>query len=132
MTNPLETHPDPFDGLGAEAFEHMTYSGMDSLVAFVPKGRDVPAKVKQTVDEAGEGRWFPFEGGWKVVCRYTEQRFDPDLFVIEKGGWTHEHCDGCQRAIGIGDSCWVAQAQEGCVVICDACYNRVKGREQTG
>jgi hypothetical protein len=130
MTDPLEIHGDPLEGLRAESFKHATYTGMDALVAIVPKDRETPTKVKQTVDDAGEGRWFPFEGGWKVMCPYTDQSFDPDVFVVEKGGWTHEHCDGCQGTIGVGDSCWVAEAEEGCSVICDTCYNRLKDEER--
>ncbi len=63
-------------------FKRTAYPGADALVAVVPKNQATPAELKQTVDDAGEGRWFPFEGGWKVLCPYTGQNFDPSLFVM--------------------------------------------------
>jgi hypothetical protein len=115
-------------------FRQREFPGMDALVAIIPKGREMPVKVKQTVDDAGGGRWFPLEGGWnggsedgwKVVCPYYGQDFNPDLFTILKNGWDHEHCDGCQATISEGDSCWVAKTEDGCFAICDRCHGKLK------
>jgi hypothetical protein len=116
------------ESLQSAEFEERIFPGMDALVAIVPKGGDVPGEVKQTVDDAGAGRWFPFEGGWKVVCPYTGQDFNSDRFTVEKGGWEHEHCDGCQGTIGVGDHCWVAETEDECYVICDNCHKMLRTR----
>ena len=126
MTDAPDTHRDPLQGLRAEMFRHTSYPGMDALVAVIPKDKETPAEVKQVEDDAGEGRWFPFEGGWKVVCPYTGQDFDPDLFHIEKDAWDHVHCDGCHASIDTGVSCWVAEMEDGHFVVCDTCYDRLK------
>jgi hypothetical protein len=129
MTDRSETHSDPLEGLRAEMFKHTRYAGMDALVAVIPKGQETPAEVKQAEDDAGEGRWFPFEGGWKVKCPYTDESFDPAIFHIEKGGWDHVECDGCQGSIDTGASCWVAKADDECFIFCDGCYDRLKEKD---
>jgi hypothetical protein len=129
MTDAPETHRDSLQGLRAEMFRHTSYPGMDALVAVIPRGQETPAEVKQTVDDAGEGRWFPFEGGWKVMCPYTGQSFDHDLFHLEKGGWNHVHCNGCQGSISVGSSCWVAETEDDFLVICDNCYDELREKD---
>jgi len=106
-------------------FKHTSYPGTDALVAVILKNQETPAEVKQTVHDAGRSREYPFEGGWKVMCPYTGQSFDHDLFHIEKGRWNHEHCDGCQGSIGVGGSCWVAETEDDFFVICDNCYDKL-------
>jgi hypothetical protein len=104
---------------------------MDALVAVIAKEQETSPQVKRTVDDAGEGRWYPVEGGWKVMCPYTGQSFDGDLFHIEKGGWNHVHCDGCQGSIDTGVSCWVAETEDDYFVICDNCHDRLKERDNS-
>ena len=125
MTDSLETRGDLLQGLAAEMFRHTSYPGMDALVAVIPKDQEIPPEIKRTTDDVGESREHPFEGGWKVMCPYTGQSFDHDLFHIAKGGWNHEHCDGCQGSIGVGGSCWVAETEDDFFVICDNCYDRL-------
>lgn len=125
-TDPLNEKEDWVRGLRAEMFEKGTFPGMDALVALIPQGQEIPSEIKRALDEAGTGRWFPFEGGWKVVCPYDGQDFDPSLFSIEEGAWTHEHCDGCETTVNVGDSCWVAEEDDECFLLCDDCYGRLK------
>lgn len=126
MTGPSESQEDVLQNLRAEMFQETSFPGMDALVAFIPKGQDIPSEVKQIVDDAEAGRWFPHEGGWKVVCPYTGQDFNSDLFAVENGGWEHEHCDACQGTISVGDSCRVAQTPDECFVICGNCYSKLE------
>jgi len=128
MTDPSGRQEDVFQKLRAEMFEETTFPGMDALVALVPKDQDTPSEVKQAADDAGASRWYPSEGGWKVACPYTGQDFNPDLFTIEKGGWEHEHCDGCQGTLSVGDLCWVAETQDECFVVCDNCHKKLRMR----
>lgn len=113
-------------GLRAEIFRHTSYPGMDALVATVRQEQETPAAVERLVDEVGESRWYPVEGGWEVMCPYTGQDFDPSLFRLEKGGWDHVHCEGCQEVIDTGAPCWVALAQDDVLVICEKCHDRLR------
>ncbi len=97
-------------------------------MAVISKEHETSPEVKRTVDDAGEGRWYPVEGGWKVMCPYTGQSFDINLFHVEKGGWNHMHCDGCQGSIDAGASCWVAEVEDDFWVICDVCHDKLKKR----
>lgn len=129
MTNSSKEQAQLPPNLLAGMFKEGTFSGMDALVAFIPKGQDTPSEVKQTVDDAGAGRWYPSEGGWKIVCPYTGQGFNPDLFTVEEGGWRHEHCYICESMIGVGDRCWVAETQEEDYLICGNCHQKLETRD---
>ena len=128
MTSGSDAHHDRLHGLRAEMFRHTRFPGMDALVAVISKEQETSLEVKRTVDDAGEGRWYPVEGGWKVMCPYTGQSFDGDLFHVEKGAWNHVHCDGCEGSINTGDFCWAAEAEDDFWVICDTCYDKLKER----
>ncbi len=112
-------------------FQQRTFPGMDALVAIIPKGEEIPPEVKQA---AGISRWFPLDGewnaagesGWKVVYPYHGQDYNPNLFTVLKKGWDHEHCDGCQATIDVGDSCWTARTEDDFFVVCDKCYGELK------
>jgi hypothetical protein len=126
MANGSDVHHDPLHGLRAEMFRHTRYPGIDALVAIVSKEQETSPEVKRTVDYAGEGRWYPVGGGWKVMCPYAGQNFDDNLFRIEKGGWSHVHCNGCQASIDTGASCWVCEREDDFLVLCDRCYEKLR------
>ncbi len=102
-------------------FKRREYPGMDALVAIVPKGQEASPDVKR-VEGGRESRWFPFDGGWKVVCPFVGQAFDSSVFSVVKNGWDHAHCEGCNATIDIGGSCWTAKAEDDFFVLCDACH----------
>ncbi len=106
-------------------FQEAKYPKMDALISVIAPGKEPSAKVKQTVDDAGEGRWHPFEGGWKVTCPYFNQNYDRDLFTIEKDGWDHGHCDACNATIDAGGSCWVNHPDND-FIICGDCYQKLQ------
>jgi hypothetical protein len=54
------------------------------------------------------------------------QEFDGKLFTIEEGGWGHVHCDICNRAINVGQSCRVGENEEESYVICEECFSGLK------
>ena len=126
MDEQPEEHDKLLWSLHAEIFEQRKYPGRDALVAIIPKGQETSSEVKRVQDETGEGRWYPLDNGWKVVCPYVGQVFDPGLFSIVKNGWDHVHCEGCNAAIDIGGSCWTARTEDGFFVICDACHAKLK------
>jgi hypothetical protein len=131
MTDREEIQPDLPPGLQATMFRHTSYPGMDALVATVPKGKESSVEVQRPVEEAGDGRWFPLEGGWKVMCPYVGQDFDPDLFHIEKDAWDHVHCDGCHGSIDTGASCWVAKTEDDYFILCDNCHEGLSQRDDS-
>jgi hypothetical protein len=119
------------DRLTQDMFRKAIFPGTDALVAFVPQDSASSSKVKDAVDEVGDGRWFPVSGGWKVKCPYVGQEFDGELFTIEEGGWDHVHCDLCNRTINAGQSCRVSENAEESCVICEECFSSLKQSDQS-
>ena len=113
------------DDLSKSKFQKATFPQTDALVAIVAEGEDLPAEVRQTLDDAGDGRSYPFEGGWKITCPYFDQEYNHNLFTIEEGGWDHGHCDVCFATIKTGDSCWV-DYPENDYILCGDCYQKLK------
>jgi hypothetical protein len=106
-------------------FRQIALPATDALVAFVPEGGATRKEIKATVDAAGEGRWYPVPGGWRVKCPYAGQEFDQRLFTIETGGWDHGHCDICSATINAGESCRVSDDEDR-YMICEKCFAGLK------
>jgi len=73
---------------------------LDALSMFVAKGQEEAPEVRKFTGSKGTSRWFPIEGGHKVIIPYEGGEFDSKRFQIEKGAWDHEHCKICSS-----DSC---------------------------
>jgi hypothetical protein len=106
-------------------FRQIAFPATDALVAFVPEGGSSQTEIKATVDAAGEGRWYPVPGGWRVKCPYAGQKFDERFFTIETGGWDHGHCDICSATINAGESCRVSDDKDR-YIICEKCFAGLK------
>ncbi len=65
-------------------------------------------------------------GGHKVmVVYYCIAKGSERLFVFEKGGWNHEHCDFCGKSVPVGETCWTTP-DSNFVVFCEECYEKLK------
>jgi hypothetical protein len=70
-------------------------------------------------------RWYPVEGGTRVVVERQEN--DPDdapRWHVEKGARDHEHCDLCGAHVPAMTSCWVT-VNDPYVLLCEACHGKV-------
>lgn len=98
---------------------------LDALSAFVA-GEDEDPIVQAVVDRAGFSRWYPENGGHKVLIPYEGGPYDPERFTIEKGAWNHEHCKRCGETIEPMTLCWVS-ADGPYVILCNSCRQQVVG-----
>ncbi len=112
-----------------EQFRRLSYSAtrvprLDALEAFVPTGRE----DDETGSEARKrpSRWFPAEGGHRVLVLYEGGEYDAGRWRLVKGGWDHEHCTRCGRSIEPMTLCWVT-AEGPWVLLCEACHQVVGG-----
>jgi hypothetical protein len=111
-------------------YRQLTYQSsripaLDALSAFVG-GEDEDSIVQVAVDRAGFSRWYPENGGHKVLIPYEGGPYDPARFTIEKGAWDHEHCTRCGATIEPMTLCWVSVGGA-YVILCESCRQQVVG-----
>ena len=80
---------------------------LDGLVAFVPTGHEQDAAVTELTARASQSRWYPVEGGHRVVVPYEGGAYDVSFCTLEPGAWDHEHCMHCGQTIEPRTLCWV-------------------------
>jgi hypothetical protein len=93
---------------------------LDALTTFVPDDQPPTGTVKDTLDRIGFSRWYPEEGGHRVLLPYEGGEYDASHFRIEEKAWNHEHCKVCGETIPSMTLCWVTR--EGpFIVMCTDC-----------
>lgn len=99
---------------------------LDALSAFVSD--DVLDSIfQETAARIGSSRWYPVQGGHRVLILYEGGPYDPDRFTVEKGAWDHEHCNHCGNQIAPMTLCWVTT--DGLhIILCASCHNKVLGQ----
>lgn len=98
---------------------------LDALSAFVPKGTEEDPIIKAATKRKGCSRWFPVEGGHKVLIPFDGQKYDPTRFAVEKKGWDHEHCEACGADIEPMTLCWVTEPGNPYVLLCSQCHDEL-------
>ena len=96
----------------------------DALSTFVP---DAPAPepiITEMGSRAGGSRWYPVQGGHRVLMLYDGGPFDAARFNIEPGLWDHEHCDICQDQIRPMILCHVTEPEFPYVLLCASCFKK--------
>ena len=110
-------------------FKQLTYQpsripALDALSAFVIDEDDDPV-VQAAVKRAGFSRWYPENGGHKVLIPFEGGPYDSARLTIEKGAWDHEHCKRCGATIEPMTLCWVSAAGGPYVLLCDSCHDKI-------
>jgi hypothetical protein len=100
---------------------------LDALSAFVADGVEDPI-VQATVERVGYSRWYPEQGGHRVLILYEGGPYDTDRFTIEKGAWDHEHCKRCGGTIEPMTLCWVSTGGA-YVILCESCHTQIAGEK---
>jgi hypothetical protein len=113
---------DPYREL---SFMKSRIPALDALSTFVPEGQEEDPGVQAAIRAKGFARWFPVDGGHKVLIPHDGQEFDAERFQIEKGAWDHEHCKACGADIEPMTLCWVAEPGP-YVILCDPCHAKLK------
>jgi hypothetical protein len=103
-------------------FERRRFRGFDALVLRVPEDGSVPLAVRQGFPE-GPMRIYPVPGGYLYKWPHPGGDDPPTSFVVEPGGWDHEHCDGCNRHIDVRHAFWQT-ARGGCFWLCAYCFRQ--------
>lgn len=106
------------------SFMQSRIPALDALEVFVPVGAEQDFVLEEVRARTGSSRWFPVEGGHRVLILYEGGDYDHSRFSLAKGGWDHEHCDHCNVRIEPMTLCWVTQSGL-YVLICDACHRPV-------
>jgi hypothetical protein len=104
---------------------------LEALTAFVPTGEHPAPGIQAAIDSAGSSRWYPLEGGHRLLIRYDGGAYDPAYFTVEPGGWDHEHCDRCAENIPSMTLCWVTE-RDPYVLLCNTCHDAVCGEGPSG
>jgi hypothetical protein len=114
----------PLTRLTKAEMVRVRFPGMDALVAFVDDKQHPPPAVQEQLDRR-PSRWYPKEGGHIVKMPHQGGTVPANVFEIERGGWDHEHCNGCHKHIMTGQECWVTTGAQ-LFVLCDSCYQSLR------
>jgi len=97
---------------------------LDALATVVPNGAEQDPAIVAAHKRSGFSRWFPVEGGHRVLFLYEGGEYDSSRFKVEPKAWDHETCKACRTHIPALTLCWVTQRGT-YVVLCEACHNEV-------
>jgi hypothetical protein len=97
---------------------------LDALSVFVPHGGESDPTISEQHARVGFSRWFPVEGGHRVLFPYEGGDFDASRFSIEHEAWDHETCKICRAHIPSMTLCWVTQDGP-YVILCSACQQEL-------
>ena len=101
----------------------------DALVAFVKEDVAPDSIIQQAQEHAGGARWYPVDGGHRVLIPYDGGEFDTSRFVVERGAWDHEHCDVCSTNIPAPTTCHTTSPGLPRILLCQTCYELYVARK---
>jgi hypothetical protein len=73
-------------------------------------------------DRVGGSRWFPVQGGHRVLMPFDGGAYDANRFTFEAEAWDHEHCDVCSEQISAMVLCHVTEPGHPYVLLCTPCF----------
>lgn len=94
---------------------------LDALEVFVPDGAPPDAELSEVRASTGSSRWYPVEGGHRVLVLYQGGAFNEERFTLRKGIWDHEHCKRCRDRILPLTLCWVS-TDSSYTILCAKCH----------
>jgi hypothetical protein len=115
---------DGLRALGRLKYMESRIPALDALVTFVPDGAGPDPAIEQAVKRLGHARWYPVEGGHRVVILYEGGPYDATRFVVEQAAWDHDHCVACEEPIPSMTLCWVSLGER-YVILCESCHRGV-------
>ena len=99
---------------------------LDALEIFVPNGSPDDPELSELRDRTGQSRWYPVEGGHRVLILYEGGPYNASRFKLLTEAWDHEHCTRCGATIPPMTLCWVTE--EGPYVVLDeSCHREAFG-----
>lgn len=115
---------DELPELRRHAYHRSRIPALDALETFVADGAPEDSALAELRNRSGFSRWYPVDGGHRVLVLYEGGGFNSNQFTLRKGVWDHEHCKRCSARIPSMTLCWVSRDQS-YVVLCDDCYELV-------
>lgn len=97
---------------------------LDVLEIFVPNGAPRDSELVEVQARTGRSRWYPVEGGHRVLVLYQGGAFNERRFSLRKGVWDHEHCKRCGDRIVQMTLCWVSR-DPSFTILCAKCHGLV-------
>ena len=119
------TEKDKLESYRDLSFIKSRIPALDALSTFVPEGQEEDPVVHSAISAKGFARWFPVEGGHRVLIPHEGERYDTGRFTIEEGAWDHEHCKACSADIEPMTLCWVSESGP-YVILCESCHQKLK------
>lgn len=110
----------------ALCFSPSRIPAQDALEAFVPAGARPAPEIERVAARTGMSRWYPVDGGHRVLILYEGGPYDPEHLTLLKGGWDHEHCSRCKDRVEPMTLCWVTD-DDPFVLLDDKCFRLVFG-----
>ena len=111
------------DQLRQRKFMESRIPALDALEVFIPAGAGPDAEVEEH-NRTGQSRWYPVEGGHRVLILYEGGPFNASRFTLQKGAWDHEHCKRCGDSIDPMTLCWVTETGD-FILLDEKCYREV-------
>ena len=101
----------------------------DALEVFVPNGTTPDAELQQLESGTAQTRWYPVEGGHRVLILYDGGPYNTQRFSLARGAWDHEHCTRCGSPIEAMAECWVPESDE-YIALDEECHAELFGPER--
>ena len=99
---------------------------LDALEIFVPDKALPDQELDNIRGRSGQSRWFPVEGGHRVLILHERGPFNADRFTLREGAWNHEHCKRCRAQIPAMTLCWVS-TDSSYTIVCESCHKEILG-----
>lgn len=94
----------------------------DALSTFLPDDYAPDPEFEKVQERAGGSRWFPVQGGHRVLMPFDGGSYDSSRFTIESCAWDHEHCDVCLDHIPAMTLCHVTEPEQPYILLCSGCF----------
>ena len=117
---------DNLEELRSLNFMQSRIPALDALEIFVPNASPDDAELAELQSRTGHSRWYPIEGGHRVLILYEGGPYNEERFKLLTGAWDHEHCSRCGETIRPMTLCWV-MAEGPYVLLDDACHLQAFG-----
>jgi hypothetical protein len=112
---------DDFAELSAYRFMPSRIPKLDALATFVALGEGSEPAIQAALQRTGFSRWFPVEGGHRLLIPYDGGEYDSSRFSIESEAWDHETCHTCRAHIDAMQLCWVTESGP-YIILCEECH----------
>ena len=99
---------------------------IDAVVVFVPNSTETDPEIGRMVERC-VSRWYPVEGGHRVLISNHDDSYRPPGSSIEPGGWDHEDCESCDKRIPAMTLCFATAPGQPYFLLCSECFVRDVG-----